>query len=690
MKKIVLYLISAVCILAMLSVWPFCLVRRTEGLHSRLGVEYEYTQQPVTTETPYMQSFIAQTARLDFIEFTLGGQNGLLPEEGNVLFSLLNEEGKTLKSATIPFAEMKDATFYKVPIEQWVEKGAVYAFRLSVEENYNSPIYGVYTENADWAAPGSAKLQIGETEITGQGVASFGYGVPLNIKNVLCLWGFLTTVLLFVWIEAGQEYVPKQWKKENKITVLYRKAWRILGKYQGIILWLEFAGLIAATIYICRNKALDWDEAYTIQMLTKYSFAEMIQVTASDIHPPLYYVLLRGFAAIFGNAIFTLKVFSVLCTGGTMLLGILVIRRYWGAKAAFLFNLAVAFGPEFIYFSVNIRMYSMMVFFVMCCILLAHEILLSRKTVHYVLFVISALCGAFTHYFTVVPLAFIYLYLLIGLLRTEPKEWKKFLICCIATVLGYLPWLSVVVSSFKREGSTGTIDVTALDFRDLREWLSATNIEFSEYMPMILFVLGVVVFVWKRKQYEMTDRMFLATCAGNLFVSYFVCRLIASANEHFWNNRYILPAAGLFWLFLIILYVRKSRILFCTFSVWLVIMVLSSFQIQMVKELGTVEYMEATYATLEQVEDESVILYDYSTYDVLYASHLPGKEFIFIEDVDFETLPDNHIYFIAWAGSWFSQEDIEKYHIQAQDCGTMRFEEGVAGVKLYRINFEKR
>ena len=201
-----------------------------------------------------------------------------------------------------------------------------------------------------------------------------------------------------------------------------------LEKYQVVILLLETAVIFALIAFICRNKALDWDEAYSFQMITKYSLKEMIQVTALDVHPPLYYLLLWAFCQVFGTDFFVLKIFSVLFTVLTMLLGVVYVRKDWGWKTAAVFMLAVGLGPQFLYYSVNIRMYSMELFFVTWCALLAYRILTKGKRIDWILFVVSALCGVYTHYFAAVPLAFIYGYLLVGLLITNRKGCKWFLL----------------------------------------------------------------------------------------------------------------------------------------------------------------------------------------------------------------------------------------------------------------------
>lgn len=460
-------------------------------------------------------------------------------------------------------------------------------------------------------------------------------------------------------------------------------------KYQLILLVLEMVVISVLIIYICRNRALDWDAAYTFQMITRNTFGGIIRETALDVHPPLYYLLLWVFSQIFGTDFFVLKFFSVLFAIGTMFLGIVYVRKDWGWKSAFTFLMVVGLGPQFLFYSVNIRMYSMELFFVLWCAFLAYRILKEERETDWILFVLSALGGVYTHYFAAVPLTFIYGYLLVGILLMKQKRISRFLVACIATIALYLPWISIVFQTFEREGISKGINGGKINFRNLCEWAFTTNIEWSAWMPVVLFMLAVIVYFITWKDNSIQDKLFLAMCATNIIFTYIVSCLIASMNEHFFDNRYVYGALGLFWLFLSIIYTKHGNKIFCAYSVWLIVMVLSSFVVQKARELGTVVYMDSTYKLLEPVRLEKKVIYDYVTYDVLFGAHLPEQEFVFIDDVDFEKIEKNYVYMIAWSGDWFSPETVEKYQIERETIGTLRFEEGVAGVLLYKISFVK-
>lgn len=568
-----------------------------------------------------------------------------------------------------------------------MRKDQTYCYRLSlVGETGNNKFYGLYTTAEEEHAPGSIKFSMGEKDINGQAVSRYYYGYPLNIKNVVCIWAFLITLACVCCNLIGKEEVTENTVWSDKLNKLLN----YVKKYSFYILCIEIIGIVAAIIYICNNDAVHWDEAFTFQMVTKNSFWGIVQETGKDIHPPLYYLLVKAITAILGTRLIVFKLFSVFCALATMLLSMTLVRKRWGNKVAFLFNLILGLGPQFIYFAVDVRMYSLQMFFVMYCALLAYEIMLQNKPQNWILFTLSALGGAYTHYFAIIPLAIIYGYLLIFLIIANKPAIKRFVICCISTILGYLPWVSVMARSFFRQGIAETTNSVQFNLHDLSQWLFSTNIECSAYMGIILFAAAGIAYLRICHELPLRNKIFLIMCATNWIVTYIFCLLIAARSAHFWDNRYIYGSIGIMWLFIIICIIRQSKFSFYSLACWMVIMVLSAFTIQKARELGTVDYINAAHEVLRQVADEKVLLYNYNSYDVLYAYHLPDKEFIFIDDLDVDELDQNYIYFISWGGKWFSDDVKVKYDLQVEPCGTMRFEEGVAGVELYKVTFKDK
>lgn len=707
MKKKLRIGILLITLILMICVWPVCLVRKTADISSNMASDYEATEQFVSNTTPYVQTFVAQTARLDYIKFKLVFDQDITALAGAVHFKIVDTNNQPIVEKDLAFSEY-EGYFWETEVNKWIDKGAEYTIVVTVDDEYSNIFQGAHTLNTADDAPGNVSLFMGEEQIDGQGLICYGYGYPLNIKNVVCLWGFILAVGLCLYICCGAE---RDIILPGKAGVLWDKLWSLLHKYQVMILIAEMLGILLMIAYICRNKAVDWDEAYSVMMVTKLSLSEMLHTTALDMHPPLFYIMLRIFGTLFGTSFFALKMMSVLFTGCTMLLGVTIVRKNWGAKAAFLFNLVIGLGPQFIFYSVNIRMYALVSFFVIASALLAYNIIQNSGKLNWILFVLSSLGGVYTHYFAVVPLTLIYGYLLVGLFLERKRDCKYFVLGCVMTVAGYVPWLAVVISdrmkgidalighlpwlsvvlkSFTTKGTGGNVDWSKIDLKSLWEWMFSTNIKYSSVMGVGLLVVGIIMFCIKAHTYSRKKRLFLEMLVANLLLSYVIISIIASVNTHFMDNRYVFAALGTFWLFVVIIFSERGRMVSCMLVTSLSIFVLSSYNVQMAVELGTNNYIGETYNVLEQIREEEAILYNFPTYHILYGAHLPEQDFVWIEDMDWENFEGDYIYFISWGGleiPWLIQE---AYQMQFVDCGTMRFEEGMAGIKLYKVCLNNR
>lgn len=102
-----------------------------------------------------------------------------------------------------------------------------------------------------------------------------------------------------------------------------------------------------------------WDEGYSV-WFARHALAEMLQLTAQDIHPPLYYALLGGWSWLVGPAPVALRHFSVLTGLLAVALAYLVGRRLGGRRAGLLAALLLAINPLAIFYAQEVRMYALM------------------------------------------------------------------------------------------------------------------------------------------------------------------------------------------------------------------------------------------------------------------------------------------------------------------------------------------
>lgn len=652
-------------------VFPINLIRRDTNVDPDLSGNYGVTERGQSMT----QVFQAQTAYLSAIAFDIAFPDGK-PEEGNLIFTLRQKEGEVLMEQSIALANVNDGGFSSVSVEKWISRGDIYAYSIDVESGSTIKFQAIYTINDAEATSGNLELMFNGESVPKQSVTRYVYGFPLNYKNVICLWAFIWAVsLILLELVAGGEILTK-----NKVAV---KAEELLTKWQFPILALELCVIIALIIRICRNEAVDWDEAFTWQIVTKNNLAGMIKATAADVHPPLYYIMVMAAFHIFGKNIFVAKLVSVAGALASGILGITLVRKRWGVKAAVPFLMMVGLGTQMIYYNVDVRMYSWACFFVLAAGLFAYEILLTGKAGWWIAFTLVSLGGVYTQYFDVIPLFLIYLFLLVWILLRDRKQLKMWLGSSVAAVVGYLPWLGVVIDTVRRDSVGKTEEQMQETFDSLCRWAFESNIELSAYMPVVMFLVLAVCFFVGWRQYSQKERVFLAGVGVMFILVTGACALLSPYMNHFWHNRYLVSALLYIWLFMAAILARKNLLAWGMSILWLGILALSSYTVQQAVEMNTIPWIQQAKQLLEEVQQEDKIVYTFTSFNVMYEYYVPDADFIWYEDVDFEELGEE-FYVIAWGGRDFSRELYASGFLSREVRGGMRLEEGVTA-ELWKI-----
>ncbi|MGH2538172.1 MAG: hypothetical protein ACRDHL_12315, partial [Candidatus Promineifilaceae bacterium] len=108
-----------------------------------------------------------------------------------------------------------------------------------------------------------------------------------------------------------------------------------------------------------------WNDEGNSARLSERPASLIIAGTASDIHPPLYYLLLAGWRGLAGASEFGLRAFSALAGVGlvavTLALGRQLARAAGlGAGLPLLAGLLAAANPALVYYSQEARMYALL------------------------------------------------------------------------------------------------------------------------------------------------------------------------------------------------------------------------------------------------------------------------------------------------------------------------------------------
>ena len=227
-----------------------------------------------------------------------------------------------------------------------------------------------------------------------------------------------------------------------------------------------FILLLATALRFYRLDAQSfWNDEGNSARLSERSLALILEGTASDIHPPLYYLLLRGWRELLGDSEFGLRALSAFAGVAVVALVVALGRVAYpgrGRPTALLAGLLAALSPALIYYSQEARMYALLALWAALSTLLLLR-LPGRAYSHRLAlaYVLTSAAGLYTHYFYPAVLLWQNILVLIHIghearsphpLTSSPPHpsvpsplrrlghWAALM---LLTLLLYLPWLPI-------------------------------------------------------------------------------------------------------------------------------------------------------------------------------------------------------------------------------------------------------
>jgi len=203
----------------------------------------------------------------------------------------------------------------------------------------------------------------------------------------------------------------------------------------------------AAALYLYHLGFSDiWaDEAFT-KAIIRHPLRDLLRLVAGDFQPPLYFLALKFFTGVLGNADWTIRLFSVLGALSTLVLGYTAGQRVFGKPGALCLCLLLAALPMPGLYSHVARMYTWTAF--VTTGVFFHAVLYARdaRKADLALLGLFSLMAAYIHYYCLIAAFWSGLALLAICFAKRLPAWRAVAVMGAAVFLLFLPWLFVLLS----------------------------------------------------------------------------------------------------------------------------------------------------------------------------------------------------------------------------------------------------
>lgn len=143
----------------------------------------------------------------------------------------------------------------------------------------------------------------------------------------------------------------------------------ILQKNRSLIAFtfIFILGLIARFNHLTKSN-LWYDEAFS-GILVRLDFNNLINIIIQDrVHPPLYYIFLKGWVDILGNSQESIKAFSIIFGMLLLVAAFVLLKKVFNTNDALIASFLFALSPFFILYSLEARSYMMLAFEVLLAV----------------------------------------------------------------------------------------------------------------------------------------------------------------------------------------------------------------------------------------------------------------------------------------------------------------------------------
>ena len=324
----------------------------------------------------------------------------------------------------------------------------------------------------------------------------------------------------------------------------------IIGKVFFALSFIIFIYMLVTPI---NHLILHIDEYFTLTIVN-FNVGELINTTAADVHPPLYYLILKFFMYVFGlfgissHNLHAVRLVSIIPYAIIMLISYVKIRKDYGWLTAGLFMLSLGVMSEFFLYFIIARMYSWAILFLLIAFIYTKDIFETGKIKYWVIVTVASVLCAYTHYFAAISAVCLYLMIMYYVITKNRSQIKHLCVSIAAAVLLYWYWILTLFYQLKfihhafwvpRVKPSSLIQAVGY----------YANFNDTAIAVIVILVLIAIIYMYKKqlKETYTVDNFYIITGIG-VYVGTILFALIVSLTfKPILLARYLMPAAAVLW-----------------------------------------------------------------------------------------------------------------------------------------------
>ena len=381
-----------------------------------------------------------------------------------------------------------------------------------------------------------------------------------------------------------------------------------------------------------------FDESYSVG-LARHTFTEIWSIGGNDVHPVLYYWLLRIVYLITGGSILGYRLFSIIPIAIMIILGYTHIRKDYGEKTGFIFSFLSAFLPAMAQYAMEIRMYSWAILTVTILAIYAYRLLKEDNTRNWIIYGISSLASIYLHYYGLMAAGLINVALLIYLIIKKRKKGIIFIVSFgVVQGLVYLPWLVSLITQMDNVSGGFWIK---LEFpKSYMEVLSSqlvgyidTNEDYTRLLVPTVLALELYVFMIYKIYKNIKEKQDMKPClwASGIYLSVIIAAIVITKilGSQILYYRYLFVITGLY-IFAVSFILGKEKNNISVVAILVVITMLGIYNnIVMIKDNYNIKNNEPINYMKENIKQGDTIVYGDFGGGSVAAVHFPDNQVYF-------------------------------------------------------------